>query len=78
MSQNISPHISTPFGASTKHDCTLGEGGGLATMRTKTDRGREGGGLAVSGHPFQCCCIRRGEGIYKLFYHHLLYLKIET
>ena len=31
----------------------------------------EGGGLVVSGHPFQCSSCNRGEGIQRSIYHHL-------
>ena len=32
-------------------------------MRTKVDRGREGGDLAVSGHPFHCGLCKKKEGM---------------
>ena len=40
----------------------LGGGRGIVTMRTKRGQG-EIGGLAVSGHPFQCGLCKREEGI---------------
>ena len=44
-------------------------------MQKNVDRGE--GGLAVSGHPFQCGLFKRGESFKWPFYHHLRSLKIE-
>ena len=61
-------------GASIRDVCTLGGGRGLATMRTKMDRGR---GLAECEHPFQCSLRKRKEGTQWPFYDHLPELKTE-
>ena len=49
------------MGSSMKDVCVLGEGRGLAKMLKKWTG--EGGGLAVSGHHFQCGLCKRYEGI---------------
>ena len=62
--------------ASIKDVCTLVEGGGLAAMQIKMDR-REGGGLAVGGHPFWCSLERslfREERTFKVHFIIILLL----
>ena len=53
----------------------LGAGG----VSSNVDRSRqeEGGGLAVSGHPFHHSLFKRGEGLSRSFYHHLLSFKVK-
>ena len=48
-------------GSSMKDVRTLGEGG--ASKNSDKSREGEGGGLAICGHPFQCCFWKREEGI---------------
>ena len=48
-----------------------------ASNNAEKSRQGEGGGLAVSGHHFQCGLCKREKGIYRLFYRHLSSLKIE-
>ena len=47
---------------------------GVSNNVDKSGQGK-GGGLAVSGHPFQCGLCNREEGIYRSFHRHLLVLK---
>jgi len=61
-------------GSIHKENLHLGEGSGLATTQTNVDK--RGGGLAVSGHSFQCGLWNRGEHL-KAIYHHLPVFKIE-
>ena len=61
------------LGASIKDDRSLGRG--CCSNADKSRQG-DGGGFAVSGHPFHRGLCKR-EGIFRSFYHHLPVLKIE-
>ena len=53
------------------------EEGGVSRNADKSGQG-EGGGLAESGHPFQCGFWKREKGQFKVSCHHHPVLKIEN